>query len=142
MRKYSFLCLFLFLASVTLAQKTIKDETPVQTINRIFKAFMVQTEANEILENREAMTNAINSLQTTGDDTLDKTDLKLLVRVWLDYNPPNFHARKKIEPILFKNKVSTIEIINEFLLYKQSWESRNSAPGSDLEKLRDKISQN
>ncbi|MEO8770626.1 MAG: hypothetical protein ABI402_11090 [Ferruginibacter sp.] len=142
MMKYSILCLLLFISTVAIGQKAIKDETPIQTINRIFKAYMAQAEATDILENKEAMSNAIHILQKTDGEASDKKDLSLLVRVWLDYNPPNFHTRKLIEPILFMNKVATIEVINELLLYKQSWESRNTSPGSDLEKLREKISQN
>lgn len=140
MIKFICSCLLLSITSIAIGQKTIKDETPIQTINRIFKAYMAQAEATDILENKEAMTAALNSLKNE-KKIPGKTELNLLVRVWLDYNPPNFHTRKFIEPLLNRDKVTSIEIINELLLYKQSWESRNTSPGSDLEKLREKISQ-
>jgi hypothetical protein len=142
MMKYSCLGILLFLTSSVLGQKTIRDETPVQTINRIFTAYMAQAEATDILENKEAMAMAINTLKKDDAKTYDKKELNLLVRVWLDYNPPNFRTRKLVEPLLSRNKVATIEVINELLLYTQSWQSRNSSPGSDLEKLREKIYNN
>lgn len=136
MIKYTLLSLLLLLTTAAISQPTIGEETPIQTVTRIFSAYMQQqTENQDIPENKESMMRALYALQ----DTADKKDFGILVNAWLNYEPPNFPTKKLIEPILYKDKVAAIEAINERMIYINNWAGKNTTPGSDLVKLRDKI---
>ena len=84
--------------------KTDKKETPIKTVDRVFKSYIKQSENTDSPTNKDAMKNALQLIQTKSD----VQDLPLLINVWMYYDPTDFPTRKLIQPIFTKDKKNTL----------------------------------
>jgi len=136
MLKLLFSFLFAAVMQCSLAQTTAKKETPVKTIERVFKAYVKHNESTDSDENKNAMTKAINALQFSSA----KTELDLLLNVWMYYDPTGYSVRTLLEPVFAKHKQETIYAIDKRLKNKKQWENNHTAPLSELIGLKAQLS--
>ncbi len=121
--------------SVTFAQTATKTETPIQTVDRVFKSYIKYSESTDSPSEKDAMENALKLLQTKSKVKY----LPLLINVWMYYDPTDFYARELIEPIFLRDKQAALTAIEKRLNKKKKWESQETAPYSDLVSLKDEL---
>ena len=126
-----FTILLLTTLSAAFGQTATKTETPIKTVDRVFKSYIKHSEGTDSPTNKDDMKNALHSLQTT----IDVKDLPLLINVWMYYDPTDFQTRELIKPIFTKYKKATLAAINKRLNKKKIWESKETALYSDLVSL-------
>ena len=115
--------------------KTDKKETPIKTVDRVFKSYIKQSENTDSPTNKDAMKNALQLIQTKSD----VQGLPLLINVWMYYDPTDFPTRKLIQPIFTKDKKNTLVAIDKRLNKKKKWENKETAPYYDLVSLKDEL---
>ncbi|MGB3527453.1 MAG: hypothetical protein WBB32_15975 [Flavobacteriales bacterium] len=101
----------------------------------MFKEYIAQEEDTDSPASKEAMQQALKTLQTSAHPS----DLPLLINVWMYYDPTDFPTRELIDPIFENDRDSTLAAIGERLGRKEKWESEDTAPFSDLIALNDKL---
>lgn len=114
---------------------TAKKETPLKTMERIFKSYIKQTESTDTETNKEAMEKALKSLLSKSDSK----DLSLILEVWMYYDPTDFPTRHLIQPIFVKHKKAALSAINKRLNHKKKWEKIETAPYNDLMMLKGQL---
>jgi hypothetical protein len=133
----------IYLNGLNIIRKTVKTksiitenkETPIETIDRIFKSYNKQSESADSQTNKDAMENALQSLVMKSD----VWNLPLLINVWMYYDPTDFPTRLLIQPIFTKNKEATLSAIDKRLSNKKKWEKDETAPYSELISFKDKL---
>jgi hypothetical protein len=135
MRLFFIASLFL-LVGVTFGQRQKKSETSFQIINRIYHDYIKYSEATDSKEDKDSMTEALKNLQFSSS----KTELYLLINIWMYYDPTDYPTRDLINPIFFKNKLETIYNIDKRIKNKKDWESNETAPFSELFALKELLS--
>ncbi|HYV90257.1 MAG TPA: hypothetical protein VE978_00670 [Chitinophagales bacterium] len=128
--------ILLILYATTFGQGATKTETPIQTVDRIFKQYTKVEDNSPSQSVKDEMTKALTALQQSSS----KTDLPLLLNVWMYFDPTDFPTRKLIEPILNKDKAALLIAIDKRLKKKRKTESKENAPYSDLLSLRQQLS--
>ena len=128
--------LLLTTAVSTAGQNTIRIETPIQTVERIFNSYVKYAEGTDSKDNEAAMARALTSLQQESS----VRDLPALINVWMYYDPTDFPVRELIEPIFNKNKPATLAAIDKRLKKKMKGENNKTAPYTDLIALKEKMS--
>lgn len=105
----------------------------MQTIDRIFGDYIKQKESSESTDNKREIELALKSLQT-------KCDVKYypkLIDVWMYYDPTDFPTRELVLPILLQNRSEGLKAIEKRIRKRMEWETKDTAPYSDLLSLRD-----
>lgn len=133
----------IYLDGLNIIRKTIKTkaitlekkETPIKTVERIFKSYAKQSESVDSQTNKDAMEIALKSLLTKRD----VKDLPILINVWMYYDPTDFPTRQLILPIFAKDKKATLSVIDKQLNYKRNWKKKETAPYTDLVSLKDEL---
>lgn len=118
-------------------QNKKSEKSTIQSIRRIFTAYIQNSEGGDSRENEDTMKNALFQLQLL--DTINESDLPLLINVWMYYDLTDFDTRKLILPIFQNNGNASIIAIKNRLKYKKKWETVDSAPYSDLVELEKKL---
>ena len=131
-----FTILLLTSFSSAFGQTATKTETPIKTVDRVFKSYIKHSEGTDSPTNKDDMKNALHSLQTKSD----VKNLQLLINVWMYYDPTDFPTRELIKPIFTKDKTTTLAAINKRLNNKKKWEEKETAPYSDLLSLKNELS--
>ncbi len=134
--KLFFTASLFLLVGITFGQTQKKSETPFQTVNRIFYNYIKNSETTDSKENKESMTKALKNLQFSSS----KTELYLLINIWMYYDPTDYPTRDLINSIFFKNKLETIYNIDKRIKNKKDWESKANAPFSELFALKELLS--
>jgi hypothetical protein len=126
--KLFFTILFSITTVVNLGQSLKKTETPYHTIKRIFTAYIKYEESVDSDDNKAAMTRALAAIQLSAA----KTELNLLINVWLYYDPTDYPTRTFVEPVFKKYPDAALLYIDKRIKNKKAWEDSNSAPLADL----------
>jgi hypothetical protein len=133
----SIFSLFLLLSfSSGYTQVVTKAENPIRKIDKIFKAYIKNSESTDTDENKAAVKAALSALQ----QGVKADDLYLLVNVWMYYDPTDFPTRELVEPVFNKNKRAALLAVNKRLKNKKKWENKETAPYSDLVGLKERLS--
>ena len=119
-----------------LGQKASSSETPIKTVNRVFKEYIKYSESTDSQENKDTVSKALKRLQASSKEK----DLSLLIEVWMYYDPTDFPTRELIEPIFYKNKEAAINAIRKRIKMRAKWEDKDNAPFSDLINLQAQLS--
>jgi hypothetical protein len=119
-----------------LGQKASSSETPIKTVNRVFKEYIKYSESTDSQENKDTVSKALKLLQASSKEK----DLSLLIEVWMYYDPTDFPTRELIEPIFYKNKEAAINAIRKRIKMRAKWEDKDNAPFSDLINLQAQLS--
>ena len=128
--------ILLILCVTTFGQGATKTEMPIQTVDRIFNQYTKVEDNSPSQSVKDEMTKALTALQQSSS----KTDLPLLLNVWMYFDPTDFPTRKLIEPIIHKDKAASLIAIDKRLKKKRKTESKENAPYSDLLSLRQQLS--
>ena len=108
--------IILFLFSCALCGQTVtKNESPIKTVERIFKDFGKYDDHLDSDENKEQMKRAFILLK----DTCDNKDLEYLLWVWMFYDPTDFKTRELMNPIFVKYKKATLGVINKMIVRRE-----------------------
>ncbi len=128
---------FLALSFMLLCCTTVfgQKQGPVKTIERIFRQYIKYDESTDTRANKDAMTKALGALK----NSVKEQDLPLLIDVWMYYDPTDFTTRTLVEPIFFSHKKAALAAINKRIKTKKNWESRDTAPFSELEELKARL---
>ena len=135
MTKY--ILLFLTFTIGSLNSYGQEDKTPMQTVARIFNQYVEQGATTDSKTNKEKMTLALTELQKTST----RTNLPMLINVWMYYDPTDFPTRKLMEPLFTKDKSAALGAIKNRLKNKKSSEDRSKAPYSDLLAFHERLSE-
>ena len=111
--------------------KNDPDKKSIEIIRRIFKDFIQYEDGIDSYENKEAMKRALKSLPAT----INENELPLLINVWMYYDATDFPTRELITPIFIKNKKASVIAMKYRINHKKKWESKDSAPYSELIEL-------
>ena len=130
---------------LNIVRKTVKtkvvaierNETPIKTVDKIFKWYIKQSESTDSQRNKDAMEYALKLLVSKSETK----GISLLVNVWMYYDPTDFPTRQLIEPIFIKNRKETLTAIDKQLRIKKKWKDKEIAPYSDLIALKKQIEQ-
>lgn len=135
----------IYLNGLDIVRKTVetkvvaieRNETPIKTVDKIFKWYIKQSESTDSQRNKDAMEYALKLLVSKSETK----DFSLLVNVWMYYDPTDFPTRPLIEPIFIKNRKETLTAIDKQLRIKKKWKDKEIAPYSDLIALKKQIEQ-
>lgn len=133
--KLLFTIICLQISGVIFAQPSNKSYSPFKIINNIFTNYIKNQENTASKETKDSMTIAINNLQFSSS----KTELYLLINVWMYYDPTEYPTRQILRPLFQKNKLETIHYIDKRIKNKKNWEDRNTAPFAELYALREQL---
>ncbi len=110
---------------------------PVDGIRAVLANYVHYGESTDSNENKAIISKALDKLK---GKKLSQDDLKLLVNVWMYYDPTDFaDANKKSYALLVANKDESIKAVKYMIANKRDWESENSAPYSELPLLLKEI---
>ena len=107
------------------------DYFPIEKIKRIFADYVKFNESTDSPKDKEEMENSLNSLRKLKNPN----DIKLVLNVWMYYDPTDFPTRQLVYKILKENKGKSILAIRHRLENPRKGESLESAPFSDLTSL-------
>jgi hypothetical protein len=107
----------------------------IKNIRHIFEDYIQNQESTASNDDKDLMTQSLKTLEIVKD----KSDLELLINVWMYYDPTDYVGTSEIYRILGNSKPESIEAIKRRIHNKKDWENENSAPYSDLTKLLMKI---
>jgi hypothetical protein len=110
-------------------------EASILTIKHVFGNYVEYQESTDSKENKDAMMNAIQSLEWI----YDEEEFEILINVWMYYDPTDFQGIPDVYKILVKNKSTSIKAIRKRINNKKEWENEGSAPYSDLPGLIKRI---
>ena len=116
--------------SKSLKTKDVEQKS-VQTIRKIFSVYTQYEDGAASNEDKDAMKTAISSLPAI----INKNELPLLINVWMYYDPTDFPTRDMLTPIFKRNKTISLIAIRNRIKSKKKWESKDTAPFSDLIEL-------
>jgi hypothetical protein len=108
-----------------------KKDSAIFHINRLFCNYISQRESTDSYENKALMSKSLQSISK-----LHKRDeLLLLIHVWMYYDPTDYTEISEVIRILMSSKPESIEAVKYRIKHKRKWESRKTAPYSDLKRL-------
>ena len=107
----------------------------IKTIRTIFEEFKDNQESVDSEDNKEAIKTALQNIH----ELKVYEDIKLLLDVWLYYDPTDFPTRKLIEPIFIVNESVVTEAIFRRIKYKYEWEDETGSAIEDLNNLKYKL---
>jgi hypothetical protein len=107
----------------------------VQSISNIFRTYTSGAESTDSPSNKEEMLKGIESIEKL----TDSASLRLILNVWLYYDPTDFDIRNPIEALLKRSGNNAIEAVNSRLLFREMWENPESYPYAELHSLLDKL---
>jgi hypothetical protein len=103
----------------------------IKTVKRVFEEYTKNQESTDSQDNKDSLIFALNQV----DSTLSNDELSVLVNVWMYYDPTDFPTRELTETVFLNNrersKVAILERINK----RENWETKESAPYSELSDL-------
>jgi hypothetical protein len=114
---------------------TVNLEKPIEKIRIVFEDYIKYEESTDSPEDKELMTKSLQSLNIIKNPE----ELELLVNVWMYYDPTDFPSRNLVYNVLKENVQLSIQAVNNRIRNKKEWESKESAPYSDLEYLLEKL---
>lgn len=126
-----YLVLFLFLFQSQPSQDTEK----ISEIKKIFDNYIQYNESTDSESNKGTM--KLNLLDLTSDLTVN--ELEIIINVWLYYDPTDFQSRKYCEIVFMRNKEMSVKAIEKRTNNLKNWESKDSAPVSELKYLKKKL---
>ena len=121
-------------SSCTQQQKPSEDSTQsiaeeIEIMEIVFTAYAGERESTDSPANKEAIKSALQNLDTS----LNEESLRLIIDVWMYYDPTDFPTRDLAENVLFKNRESAIKAIEYRINNMREWESIDSAPYNELQ---------
>jgi|GEM_PF-1007312 len=103
---------------------------PIDAIRAVFSNYVHYGESTDSNKNKALMSKALDKLKGR---KLSQNDLRLLVSVWMYYDPTDFSdATSKSLSLLKANKTASIKAVKFMIDNKRDWESEDSAPYADL----------
>lgn len=113
----------------------IKIENPISVINRIFTTYNKYQESTDSHANLDSMTIALKQLE----GEIVEEDLTLIINVWMYYTVTDYSSRLRTERVLLAHRQKSIEAVKERMKNKESWETDDGAPFSELGYLLKKL---
>lgn len=110
MKKVFFL-LLLFINFTIYSQAKNSNAAYIKTIREIHKDFIFNQEDTDSQDNKKAMKNALKSLK----NNLKSNDIKLIIEVWMDYDPMDYPTKELVLPLLKRNKKIAVQEIDKKL---------------------------
>jgi len=104
------------------------DYFPIEKIKRIFADYVKFNESTDSPEDKDEMEKSLNRLRKLQNPN----DTKLVLNVWLYYDPTDFPVRQLAYRVLKENKERSILAVKHRLVNPRKSESLESAPFSDL----------
>ncbi|MDB5256178.1 MAG: hypothetical protein JWM14_873 [Chitinophagaceae bacterium] len=136
MKKIYTTAVFLILTSLSVfAQEKKNQETPIQTIKRVFDGYVKYGESTDSKVNKADMTKSLQALKTV----TQPEDLELLINVWMYYDPTDYADIPLVYKVLKQNKNASIQAVKARIKNKKDWEQEGLAPYSDLPKLLQRL---
>lgn len=88
----------------------------IDNIRKVFKDYIQYQESTDSQDNKDLMSKSLKTLTMV----TDKNELKLLINVWMYYDPTDFPSRSLVYRVLSENKQQGIEAVknrikNKFL---------------------------
>ena len=112
----------------------IKD--PLKTIERIFNQYNEFQESTDSQDNLDSLRQSLKVLE---NKQLNKTDLTLIINVWMYYTVTDFSTLEYTESVLVANREKSIEAVKDRMGNKKEWETNDGAPFSELNMLLEKL---
>ena len=135
MKHLIFILAFITATSSTVYGQTARDtmdrKQTIKNIKLVFDDYVKYQESTDSKADKDVMTNSLKSLNTITD--LD--ELEILINVWMYYDPTDFPSIPEIDRILKNNRPQSIEAVKRRIANRKTWESKESAPYSDLKNL-------
>lgn len=115
---------------------SLQVQNPIKTIERIFNQY---NEFEESTDSRDNLDSLKQSLKILEKGKLSKTDLTLIINVWMYYTVTDFPTRMYAENVLLNHRAKSIEAVKDRMNNKKEWETNDSAPFSELNYLLEQL---
>lgn len=109
----------------------IGKEQVIQNIKFVFDDYVKYQESTDSKEDKELMSKSLESL----DKVTNQNELKILIDVWMYYDPTDFPSRNLVYKILENNRSESVKAVKTRISKKKEWETDDTAPYSDLKNL-------
>ncbi len=106
-----------------------------KSIRYVFEDYIKYQESTDSQDDKDLMTKSLKSLTTV----TDKSDLDLLINVWMYYDPTDYPDIPEIYSILKDSRPLSIEAIKNRIHNKKEWETNETAPYSNLKNLLQRL---
>lgn len=107
----------------------------VQNISNVFDDYVKYEESTDSEDNQNLMTKSIGSLSQISS----QNELKILIDVWMYYDPTDFPTRSLIFKILKESRPESILAVKARIENKNNWEKESTAPYSELNNLLEQL---
>ena len=104
------------------------DYVPIEKIKRIFSDYVEFNESTDSSKDKGEMEKSLNRLRKLKNPN----DIKLVLNVWMYYDPTDFPTRQLTYRILIENRERSILAIKHRMENPRKGESSDNAPFSDL----------
>jgi hypothetical protein len=112
-----------------------RKEAPIKVIERVFDDYVKYAESTDSQEDKDALVTSIRAIESA----FKKSDLPVLINVWMYYDPTDFSVREIIEPIFFKKPEDAVKAVDRRIKYKKKWERPDTAPYKELFDLKRRL---
>jgi len=116
--------------------EVLQIQSPIKTIERIFNQYNEFEESTDSQDNLDSLKQSLLILEK---GILSKTDLTLIINVWMYYTVTDFPTREYTRSVLFNHREGSIDAVKNRLNNKMDWETNDDAPFSELSYLLRKL---
>ena len=103
----------------------------IKNIRYVFEDYIQYQESTDSQDDKNLMSQSLKSLTIV----TNRTDLDLLINVWMYYDPTDYPDIPEIYRILKNSRPQSIEAVKNRINNKKEWETDETAPYSDLKNL-------
>lgn len=113
-----------------------KNQNPLKTVERIFNQYIEFQESTDSQDNLDSIRQSLKILEK---EQLTKSDLTLIINIWMYYTVTDFSTLEYTESVLVANREKSIEAVKDRMRNKEKWETNDGAPFSELNMLLEKL---
>lgn len=110
-------------------------DAAIKDIKRIFTEYTQSGESVDSKEDKKLMVSSLNKIKIAPDST----EYRLILDVWMYYDPTDFDDEANISRILMIDRAKSVAAILTRMAHKEDWESPEHAPLSDLDDLSKRL---
>ena len=111
-------------------------QIPLKTIERILNQYNEFQESTDSQDNLDSLRQSLKMLEK---EQLTKTDLTLIINVWMYYTVTDFSTLEYTESVLVAKREKSIEAVKDRMRNKEEWETNDGVPFSELNMLLEKL---
>lgn len=135
MKPYLLISFMLMLLCNPAANATVKDTSFTNEMQRIFDNFVKYEDHVDSKDNKEMMKKGFRYFQ----ENPSNAPWQLLLNIWMYYDATDFDGLPLLETLFNNNRKAVLAAIEYRQHHKFNWESADSSPFTDLEKLKKRL---